>query len=364
MSNISGMKSVPPDSQSRSFVPRDIQSELEKEVPEEQSGNFLGIKNMTHEGASPSSLYSCLNKLWSSIYKFFSYVSYYFTCCFSKGSFQNVTRNQNAPLVISDDQKKAAQILREYSQNENIMRQYGGVFERQKRFYIEQKEFLINYLQYLQASVVDLNNTIQNKTEEIKEEGEPSILIQYIVEKLQHLKNQSEYKSLANSIELAESIESRLLINKILDNGASILSAKTLSGTIELKLERLTTMQDANDRLQKELRALYNNNHDFLSMANRDDSNLIPGISATMDHATLVSLETFNEEDLERLRNNNKKTEAGFENNMLVFQNDIQMMVNQLQGALNAIKVKRAQKLNRAANRARLESLIRGGRNF
>jgi hypothetical protein len=355
MSNISGMQSVPPDSQSRSFVPRDIQSELEKEVPEEQLGNFLVINNVTHEGASPSSLYSCLNKLWSSIYKFFSYVSYYFTCCFSKGSFQNVTRNQNAPLVISDDQKKAAQILREYFQNENIVRQYGGVFERKKRFYIEKKEFLKNYLQYLQASVVDLNNTIQNKTEEINEEGEPSILIQDIVEKLQHLKNQSEYQS------LAKSIESRLLIDKRLENGACIFSAKVLSLTIELGLERLTTKQDANDRLQKELRALYNNNHDFLSMANRDDSNLIPGISATMDHATLVSLETFNEEDLERLRNNNKKTEAGFENNMLVFQNDIQMMVEQLRGAMDAINKRKRLEESRAYRKSRMESRMRGG---
>lgn len=356
------MKSVPPDSQSRSFVPSDIQSELEKEVSEEQSVNFLGIKNATQEGASPSSLYSCLNKLWSSIYKFFSYVSYYFTCCFSKGSFQNVTRNQNAPLVISDDQKKAAQILREYFQNENIVRQYGGVFERQKRFYIEQKEFLINYLQYLQASVVDLNNTIQNKTEEIKEEGEPSILIQYIVEKLQHLKNQSEYKSLANSIELAESIESRLLINKILENGASIFSAKALSTTIELNLELLSVKQHSNDRLQEQLKAFYSNNQVFLSMARFDDPNLLAHIHVTMDHGALISLETLNEENLKKLRANNKKSEAGFENNMLVFQNDIQMMVEQLRGAMDAINNKRKRlEESRAYRKSRMESRMRGG---
>lgn len=354
MSNIPG--TVSNDSQSHSLVPIDIQPQPDlKEVSGEQSDNFLGIKNMTHEGASPSSLYSSLNKLWSSIYKFFSYVSYYFTCCFSKGSFQNVTRNQNAPLVISDDQKKAAQILREYFQNENIVRQYGGAFERKKRFYIVQKEFLKNYLQYLQASVVDLNNTIQNKTEKINEEGEPSILIQDIVEKLQHLKNQSEYQS------LAEDIESRLLNNNELENGASIFSAKALSKIIEFNLEWLSTKQHSNDRLQEQLKSLYNKNQDFLLMAHFDDPNFFAHIHVTMDHAALESLETLNDENLETLRTNNKRSEAGFENNMLVFQDDIQMMVNRLQGALNAINQKKAY---RAVSEYRRESRTRGGGNI
>ncbi|MCF7729140.1 MAG: hypothetical protein K9M81_02100 [Chthoniobacterales bacterium] len=349
------MKSVPPDSRSPLFVSRDTQSELEKGLPVEQSSALLNIRNVTEEGASYSFLYSCLRKLWRSIYNFFSYVSSCFTFGFSKNSFQNVTRNQNTTLEILDDQKKAALILKEYFQKERIVRHYGGVYEKKRRFYVKQKDFFVNYLQYLQNSVVTLNNIIQSKTEEIGVETEPSVLIPDILKRLQFLKKQSEYQVLANDI------ENRLLLERRLENGASIFSAKALSTTIELNLERLSTKQHSNDRLQEQLKALYNKNQDFLSMAHFDDPNFFAHIHVTMDHAALESLETLNDENLETLRTNNKKSEAGFENNMLVFQNDIQIMVNRLQGALNAISEKKALEESRAYIEGRRESRIRGG---
>ncbi len=355
MSTVSGMKSVPPDSRSPLLVSRETQSELEKGMPVERPSILLNIRNVTEEGASNSFLYSCLRKLWSSIYIFFSYVSSCFTFCFSKNSFQNITRNQNDSSVILDDQKKAALILKEYFQKERIVRQCGGVYEKKRRFYVKQKDFFVNYLQYLQSSIVNLNNRIQSKTEEAEVEVEPSVLIPDILKRLQFLKKQHEYQVLANDI------ENRLLLDRRLENGASIFSAKALSTTIELNLERLSVKQHSNDRLQEQLKAFYSNNQVFLSMARFDDPNLLAHIHVTMDHGALISLETLNEENLEKLRANNKKSEAGFENNMLVFQNDIQTMANRLQGALNAINEKRALEESRAYIEARRESRIRGG---
>jgi len=129
----------------------------------------LEFRDVTGEEVPDSFFYSIFKRMFKSAYKFFSYVSGYFTSCFSRDSFRDITNNSPASqakevVPISIDGivgSVAAQIIEERREHQKIISQYDLHYLEYVEFYQEQEDFLKNYLQYLQDALNDLRQTLE-----------------------------------------------------------------------------------------------------------------------------------------------------------------------------------------------------------
>jgi hypothetical protein len=325
--------------------------DIESGLPQGVSQDGLEISDVTGEKPRASFLSSCWETLVSSVYTFFSYVSYYLTCCFSKGSFQDVTRNQN------ENQIRAASILRSFGSKSALLREYGGYYRGIIGFYTEQKIFLLNYLQVLREAVSDLVGTLQDQKEELVKETETDRLIADIIAKLKFLKENTEYEALAIEI------ENRILNDERLGNNVMRLSANALSSTITLELQIFERKQTVNDALMEKLNVLCNSNQAFLLNSDQDNPTSIANINASsIDAGDPQLLEELSESSLNDLRDRNQRSEKGFKNNMLVLERDIKGYVNSIKVEVGKLHQQRTQVENERAAKAYQKSPFRYSR--
>ena len=244
------------------------------------SGGGLEFTDVTGEAPNDSFLYSVLKNFFRSAYKFFSYVSYYLTFCFSKDSFRDVTNNATAPSnenLVPDSidgviKKAAVAIVEERRENQKIIHEYDLHYSGYVEFYQQQEGFLKNYLEYLRDAFNHLKDKMQEvdhlkKSQPLKSPGaKMSLVTNYfsfdlideINETLESLKETPELVSLVTKT------RELLFNNKKEEDKTTQFSAKALATMIKGQLDYFKMKQASSKMLKKEADILIDDHLEFM----------------------------------------------------------------------------------------------------
>ncbi len=268
---------IPPDDQPN-FVSLGERDSVQVSVdgPSSPSIDPLEFKDVTGEKGHNSFFYSVVARIFKSAYKFFNYVSHYFTSCFSRGSFQDVTQTKPVPesnSIVSGShdgvvERVAAAVIQERREHQNIVHEYDQFYAQYSEFYERQNNLLQNYLEYLQAALNhlrsklrdhQLNKSLPSKPLEKEIKGSHLVhLINEINENLEALKIIPELVPLTMRAH-------DLLFNNKQENGKTIqFSAQSLATMIEGQLAYFKMHHISNKSLKQEAEKLIDEEFDLM----------------------------------------------------------------------------------------------------
>ncbi len=346
-----------------------------------EEGNYVGISvdDVTGSEPKPSFLAACWQKLLHSVYTFFSYVSYFLTCCFRSGSFRDVTAGVSSP---TEDQVLAASLLEDFGNKWRLLREYQAFSLGRRRFYEHQQEFLLSYLGALVEGIDDLiinlgqaplsGHSLEESKSIVQGEGEEehaqaSRLLENILEQVERLKKNADYR------EFAVSLEDQVENSKNLPSGAVELSVQMIVLTIREQWRHFNLELEKMDRLTSKLQQLFfqNSNSSLAQTATVVEpagaiANIPPANIQTsgIQREELQELFGLHDGSLAQLREESQRSQRGFENNMLLLQEKVQGHLRFIRSEVHKIKMKKLQEENQRANQARRESLARGAGRF
>ncbi|MBX9577933.1 MAG: hypothetical protein K2W97_05600 [Chthoniobacterales bacterium] len=232
------------------------------------SGGGLEFRDVTGEDPNDSFLYSILKNFFRSAYKFFSYVSYYLTSCFTQDSFRDVTSDKIASAhenIVSDSidgvvERAAVAIVEERKENQRIIYEYDLHYSEHFEFYQQQEDFLKNYLEYLRDAFNHLRTEVQKfdhlkKPEPLKSPStKTSVIIGCPVFDLIDEIN-ATLESLKEIPELTPQVTKTwelLFLNKKRGDTIIQFSAKALATMIKGQLDYFKRQQGSSQVLKKE----------------------------------------------------------------------------------------------------------------
>lgn len=240
----------------------------------------LEFKDVTGKDSQDSFLYSVLKKLFRSAYRFFSYVSYYLTSCFSQDSFRDVTSNVTAPAnvnVVPDSvdgvvERAAVGIVEERRENQKTIHEYNLHYSGHVEFYQQQEKFLKNYLEYLRDAFNHLRTQVQNfdslkKPQPLKNLGtKGSAATDYFIFDLidEINVNLESLKEIPELASLVTKTRELLFNNKKRDDTIIQFSARALATMIKGQLSYFETHQASSQVLKKEAEVLMDDHLEFM----------------------------------------------------------------------------------------------------
>lgn len=330
------MHPITRDSINSNHLPDDHEPSLTIGAPEAQEPSVSNVSDATvhHNEESHSCasfFYMCWKKLCKSVHTFFSYATYYLTCCFSRGSFEDVTQHRAPSTEPTSEQISVAEILRDVVNKESLIKKNIEHIDSNKDFYTEQQGILENYLDALDDALNELG-TIVAPSPATKDQGKASAAANPFHSETQNI-------NLLHTVELkAEALKGPLQNNTLVQkHGNNLLSQmeELLSPCEETRKAwfnsgRLTTsllvlkineaLRDLENKkssyqlLQQDLNRLILENGEFAL----DIENQLPPSSIKYVHGDIQALHALSEEQLEQLSQKNLKIKAGVQSNIKI----------------------------------------------
>jgi len=322
------------DSINSNHLTGDHEPSLTRGTPETQDPIISNVSDATvhHNEESHSCasfFYVCWEKLCKSVHTFFSYATYYLTCCFSRGSFEDVTSHHVRPNDPTSEQSQVAEILRDMVNKKNLIEKNIEHIDSYQKFYIDQQKILDNYLGALDDALIELG-TLVAPSPAITDHGKASTAANPFHSETQNINCLHRIGCKAEA--LKGPLQNNTLVPK---HGKNLLSqmeelvspceerrkawfnsGRLTTSLLVLKiteaLRDLENKQSSYHSLQQDLNNLVTENGEFAL----DIENQLPPSSINYVDGDIQALYALSEEQLEQLSQQNLKIKVGVQSNM------------------------------------------------
>ncbi len=358
------MHPITRDSINSNHLPDDREPSLTRGVPEAQDPIISNVSDMTvHHNEEPHScasfFYVCWEKLCKSVHTFFSYATYYLTCCFSRGSFEDVTQYRAPSMEPTDEQISVAEIVRDVANKTSLIEKNIKHIDSDKDFYTEQQNILENYLGALDDALSELG-TIIAPSPATKDQGKASAaanpfhsenpninLLHTIGLKAKALKGPLQNNTLVpehgNNLlsEMEELVSPCEETRKAWFNSGRLTTIQ-LVFKISEALRDLERKKSSYHSLQQDLDRLILDNDEFAL----DIENQLPPSSIKYVHGDIQALHALSEEQWEQLSQTNLTIKVGVQSNMQI----LYEAVEAFQTSIKSFKAAKIASENQALN--------------